>query len=154
MAGPGPGAGGAAPQRGAGDRARAAGGHPVNGGSVGASIAQRAPQTAAPGQRCFTAMPGALPATSAPRTGVGTGLGGPQTPVAHGEPGSILTILPAAFPLHVHWSGARSGAGSPKPDCLRLRGVSQLPSTYQDQGRNLRPPARDGPACADGELQV
>lgn len=48
---------------------------PANGGSAGASIAQRARQAAAPAQRHFTAMPGALRIISAPKTGAGTGLG-------------------------------------------------------------------------------
>lgn len=103
---------------------------PANRGSAGVSIAQRAPQAEAPGQQCFAAMPGALPATSAPGNVAGTGVGwspNPAPPRAAWQPRSILTVLPAASPLHWHWRGACRGAGSPKPESLPLHSVSQLP---------------------------
>ena len=130
---------------------------PANGGSAGASITQWVLQAETLGQRCFAAVPGALPAISAPRNMAGTNLGwspNPAPPQAGRQPRSVFTVLPAASPLRWHWRGACRGAGSPKPECLPLRGVSQLPPAYQGWGRNPRPRAQDGAASAEGEHQV
>lgn len=119
MAGPRPGAGGAAhgtvPAAGHGRL----GVTPAN----GASIVQRALQAEAPGQRCFAAMPGALPATLAPGNVAGTGVGWSPNPA----PPWVAQQHP---PLHWHWREACQGAGSPKPECLPSTVFPSSPHTH------------------------
>lgn len=130
---------------------------PASGGSAGASIAQRAPWAAAPGQRHFTAVPEALPTTSAPKTGAGTGLGWSPNPIRPRRARLHLDHFASSIPLTCALEWGAQGCWVPKarvsppPRCFPASLCIPGP---EKESANLRPPARDGPASADGEDQV